>query len=397
VSWLAAGARAGWVGKHRGVTEAASLRDAVTSLYSSDPGEFTERRKALVARAREGGDKALAKTIAGLRKPTRSAWVVNMLVRADRFAVSRMTALGDDLRDAERAMDGTRIRELSRRRRELMASLLQQAFSAAGLESPPAALRDEVTSTLTAALADPQVAEQLRAGTLVRAVYREGFAILEAEDPAAWADASASRGPAAKGSRAADPAPADGAGAAPAGTRPARRPGRKVTAPEPSRPGQNRPGRVRLAPAPGGHAEPDGQAGRGGRAPGEATAGRAAQRGSRQEQAARVRADRERAARDRAEQDRLARERARQEQETRAQREREARQAALAEARQAAADADQAATAAAREEEDASTSVRALTEQLAQARQRHAEARVNARQALAAQRRAQERLTRLRD
>ena len=163
MSWLAAGARAGWVGKHRGVTEAASLRDAVTSLYSSDPGEFTERRKALVARAREGGDKALAKTIAGLRKPTRSAWVVNMLVRADRFAVSRMTALGDDLRDAERAMDGTRIRELSRRRRELMASLLQQAFSAAGLESPPAALRDEVTSTLTAALADPQVAEQLRA------------------------------------------------------------------------------------------------------------------------------------------------------------------------------------------------------------------------------------------
>ena len=250
MSWLAAGARAGWVGKHRGVTEAASLRDAVTSLYSSDPGEFTERRKALVARAREGGDKALAKTIAGLRKPTRSAWVVNVLVRADRFAVSRMTALGDDLRDAERAMDGTRIRELSRRRRELMASLLQQAFSAAGLESPPAALRDEVTSTLTAALADPQVAEQLRAGTLVRAVYREGFAILEAEDPAAWADASASRGPAARGSRAADPAPADEAGAAPVSTRPARRPGRKATAPEPSRPGQTRAGRARPARRP---------------------------------------------------------------------------------------------------------------------------------------------------
>src|SRR5256885_461417 len=114
--WLARGA--GCMGKHGGVTEAGSLRDAVTSLYSSDPGDFTERRKALVARAREGGDKALAKTIAGLRKPTRAAWVVNMLVRADRFAVSRMTALGDDLRDAERAMDGTRIRELSRRRRE---------------------------------------------------------------------------------------------------------------------------------------------------------------------------------------------------------------------------------------------------------------------------------------
>jgi hypothetical protein len=360
------------------VTEAGSLRDAVTSLYSSDPGEFTERRKALVAQAREGGDKALAKTIAGLRKPTRSAWVVNMLVRADRFAVSRMTALGDELRDAERAMDGARIRELSRRRRELMASLLQQAFDAVGQESPPAALRDEVTSTLTAALADPKVAEQLRAGTLVRAVYREGFAILEAEDPAAWADASASRIPATR-----SPAPADKE-AAPASTRQARRPGRQVTAPEPSRPGQTRTGR-------GGKTE------RGARAPGETTAGRAAQKGSRQEQAARVRADRERAARDRAEQDRLARERAREEQASRARRERELRQAALSEARQAAADADRAATAAAREEEDAAKSIRALTEELAQARQRHAEARVNARQAQSAQRRAQERLTRLRD
>ena len=352
------------------MTEAGSLRDAVTSLYSSDPGEFTERRKTLVAQAREGGDKALAKTIAGLRKPTRSAWVVNTLVRADRFAVSRMTALGDDLRDAERAMDGTRIRELSRRRRELMASLLQQAFDAAGLESPPAALRDEVTSTLTAALADPQVAEQLRAGTLVRAVYREGFAILEAEDPAAWADASASRAPATK-----SPAPADREGTAPASTRPARRPGRQVTAPEPSRPGQTRSGKPERS----------------------ATADRAAQKGSRQEQAARVRADRERGARDRAEQERRARERAREEQASRARRERELRQAALAEARQAAADADRAATAAAREEEDAAKSVRALTEELARARQRHAEARVNARQAQSTQRRAQERLTRLRD
>jgi hypothetical protein len=394
------------MGKHGGVTEAGSLRDAVTSLYSSDPGEFTERRKALVARAREGGDKALAKTIAGLRKPTRSAWVVNMLVRADRFAVSRMTALGDDLRDAERAMDGTRIRELSRRRRELMASLLQQAFDAAGQESPPAALRDEVTSTLTAALADPQVAEQLRAGTLVRAVYREGFAILEAEDPAAWAGASASRGPATRGPATRGPAPADGEGITPASSRPARRPGRQVTAPEPSRPGQTRTGRGRPASAPGGagrggRTEPggerDGRPERGDRAPGEATAGRAAQKGSRQERAARVRADRERAARDRAEQDRLARERAREEQASRARRERELRQAALAEARQAAADANRAATAAAREEEDAAKSVRALTEQLAQARQRHAEARVNARQAQATQRRAQERLTRLRD
>jgi hypothetical protein len=378
------------VGKHRSVTEAGSLRDAVADLYSSDPGEFTDRRKALVARAREGNDKALAKTIAGLRKPTRSAWVVNMLVRADRFAISRMTALGDDLRDAERAVDGARIRELSKRRRELMSGLLQQAFSAANLASPPAALRDEVTSTLTAALADPQVAEQLRAGTLVRAVYRDGFAILEAEDPAAWADASANRSPATKSSP-----PAGKAGTATETRRPARQ------GKPPARDGKAEPG----DPADqngqagrGGRAKPAGRSGQDTRAPGKAAPpDQAGEKESPQEKAARVRADRERAARDRAEQDRRAREQARQDQASRAKRERELRQAALAEARQTAADAGKAATAAVREEEDAAKSVRTLTEELAQARQRHAEARVSARHAQAAQRRAQERLTRLRD
>jgi hypothetical protein len=360
------------------VTEAGSLRDAVAALYSSDPGEFTGRRALLVAQAREDGDKALAKTIAALRKPTRSAWVVNMLVRADRFAVSRMTALGDELRDAERVLDGARIRELSRRRRELMAALLQQAFSAVGQESPPAALRDEVTSTLTAALADPAVAEQLRAGTLVRAVHRDGFAILEAEDPGSWADASAASGPASS----------KRAGKAPAGPRPARRPARQVTAPEPSRPGPSR-------------AKPGGRAAEPG-APGTVT-----RKDSRQEAAARDRADRQRVSRDRAEREKAEREKARedrarqelarQEQADRARAERELRKAALAEARQTAAKAGRTATAAAREEDEAAASVRALTEQLAQARQRHAEARVTARHAQAAQRRAQDQLERLRD
>ena len=149
------------------------LRDAVGELYSSDPAEFVERRGALVARARAAGEASAAKSIAALRKPTRSAWVINRLTRSDPGVPARLIELGDELRAAQGSLDGAAIRELSARRRRLLAELSRQAFS--GLPPPPAALRDEVTATLGAAMADKHLAEQLAAGTLERAAHAEGF------------------------------------------------------------------------------------------------------------------------------------------------------------------------------------------------------------------------------
>jgi len=151
------------------------VRDATGELYSADPDQFIERRSALVAQARAAGDAAAAKQIGALRKPTRSAWVLNQLVRAEPGATGQLDLLGDELRAAQRSLDGAGIRELSVRRRQLIGALARQAFAACGLQSPPAALRDEVTATLGAAMADPQVAEQLRAGTLDRPARRDGF------------------------------------------------------------------------------------------------------------------------------------------------------------------------------------------------------------------------------
>ncbi len=151
------------------------LSEATEELYSADPDDFTERRGTLAARARESGQPLAAKQIAGLRKPTRSAWVLNQLVRADPDAASQLGALGDELRAAEGSMDGARIRELSLARRRLVESLVRRAFAVSGLTAPSAALREEVTATLGAALADPQVTEQLRAGALVRTARWDGF------------------------------------------------------------------------------------------------------------------------------------------------------------------------------------------------------------------------------
>ena len=157
------------------MTDGDLLGEAVAELYSSDPDEFVERRGALVARGREAGQAPAAKQIAALRKPTRSAWVVNRLVRADPGVTAELAELGEELRAAQDSLDGSAIRELSQQRRELIESLVRRAFTVVGVSAPPAAIRDEVTATLGAALADPQFADTLAAGALVRAVQAEGF------------------------------------------------------------------------------------------------------------------------------------------------------------------------------------------------------------------------------
>ena len=148
---------------------------AGAELYGADPEAFTERRKALVAEAKTAGDKSAAAVIAALRKPTRAAWVVNRLGRADPGAPARLAGLAAALRAAEQAKDGPRLRELSAERGALIDALTAQALATAGVPDPPTSLRDEVAATLTAALADPATATEFAAGTLTKAAHWSGF------------------------------------------------------------------------------------------------------------------------------------------------------------------------------------------------------------------------------
>jgi hypothetical protein len=158
-----------------GVAGTDLVRQAIAELYSGDLDAFIQRRRDLAAEARSAGDRAAAKTIASLGKPTRSAWAVNRLVHADPTVPGRLAELGDRLRAGEATLDGASIRELSRARRELIDALTRRALAEAGQQPPSAAMREEVTDTFSAALADPQVAEQVAAGTLLRAAHWAGF------------------------------------------------------------------------------------------------------------------------------------------------------------------------------------------------------------------------------
>lgn len=149
-----------------------AVEDALDELYSARPEDFTATRKALAAKAKAVGDPAAAARITGCRKPTTAAWVVNALAIGG-TAGARLTELGSRLREAHGAMDGDAIRALTTEQRTLVEELTRAGVGAAGLTQPSPALRDDVTATLQAAIADPDVAARL--GRLTKAEQWSGF------------------------------------------------------------------------------------------------------------------------------------------------------------------------------------------------------------------------------
>nr|WP_090340573.1 hypothetical protein [Mycolicibacterium malmesburyense]CRL69861.1 hypothetical protein CPGR_01377 [Mycolicibacterium malmesburyense] len=147
--------------------------DALDELYAARPEDFTALRTKLAGEAKKRGDAEAGKRISAARKPTTAAWVVNRLALGDEDVKSRLKGLGERLRDAHAAMDGERIRELSGEQRRLVNDLTRAAFEEAGLKNPAGALRDDVTGTLQAAVADPDVADRL--GRLTKAEEWSGF------------------------------------------------------------------------------------------------------------------------------------------------------------------------------------------------------------------------------
>jgi hypothetical protein len=167
------------------ISVTADLQSVVDELYGAPPADFMRLRTEAAKLARASGDKELAEAIGRLRKPSRSAWVLNQLVRAQPEAVDQLLTLGEQLRAAEKNLQGAELRRLSLQRGEVVEALVQSAAQAAGIAAPDADLRREIEETLTAALAEPSVADSLRTGALVKPAAWSGFGVALAEDLAA--------------------------------------------------------------------------------------------------------------------------------------------------------------------------------------------------------------------
>ncbi|MEV0717329.1 hypothetical protein [Asanoa sp. NPDC050611] len=154
------------------------MPDPVVELYSAPPDGFVAARAELVAAAKAAGQSDRAKQLGKLRKPTVAAWVVNLLAIRRPELVDQLVELSAALRSAQRQLKGDALRELTRQRREAVGALVKEAVALATKADPgnrgklPVA---EVEATLTAAVSDAEVAEQVRSGRLVRAASYAGF------------------------------------------------------------------------------------------------------------------------------------------------------------------------------------------------------------------------------
>ncbi len=152
--------------------------DLLDQLYTAPPERFIAVRDDAVAAARKAGDRSTAEAIGKLRKPTVAAWLVNLLSRKRPELLGELLALGDALRTAQHDLRGSELRELSIRRRAAIGGLVgqvRQLAREAGRDGREALPLGEVEATLAAALAEPEVAEAVRAGTLTRATGYAGF------------------------------------------------------------------------------------------------------------------------------------------------------------------------------------------------------------------------------
>jgi hypothetical protein len=156
--------------------DADPLADVAAGLYALPPEEFVAARDEAAKRAGAAGERRLAAEIGKLRRPTVGAWAVNLLVRERPELVEELLELGEALRAAQRDLRGGDLRELSVQRRAVVAGLSREVAKLARRDhrrdNLPAA---EIESTFGAALADPTVAELVRAGRLTRTVTYAGF------------------------------------------------------------------------------------------------------------------------------------------------------------------------------------------------------------------------------
>jgi hypothetical protein len=157
--------------------QALNLAQVADELYGLPPSAFREARDERAGQARSAGDRDLAAAIGKLRRPTVSAWLVNLLARDVPGQVDELLELGESLREAQQALAGGRLRELSTQRRRLVTGLVQEARRLAEQAGQPfgAQAEREVQDTLEAALADPAVAEAVRSGRLTTALSYAGL------------------------------------------------------------------------------------------------------------------------------------------------------------------------------------------------------------------------------
>ncbi len=161
------------------------LLEIADDLYALALADFTPARDALVKEHK--ADKELAAAIKALRKASLAAWVVNLLVRRDPDQVDQVLAVGVALREAQENLDAAQLREFTKQRRQLTASVTTAARRMAREEGvrTTQSVADQVEATLTAAMLEPDAARAVRSGLLVTSLAATGLGDLDLSEAVA--------------------------------------------------------------------------------------------------------------------------------------------------------------------------------------------------------------------
>jgi hypothetical protein len=160
------------------------LEQELDRLYGLPLSEFTAGRNDLARRLRAAGQSEAAAEVAGLAKPSVSAWAVNQLARRRRHEVEDLARLGGELVEAQLAAasgdDGDRFEQARAdhgRAASALASEAADLLAETGGRAPSDAVRRRVSDTLRALSLDPERHDELVQGHVAADAEPTGFAL----------------------------------------------------------------------------------------------------------------------------------------------------------------------------------------------------------------------------
>src|SRR5437899_4834323 len=107
------------------------FEEIADQLYALRPEDFAAARDEQVRKARADKKQPLARELSRLRRPTQSAWLVNLLWRDQRDSVNKLLGLADNLSQAQSAGSVAELHSLTAQRRELESRLIRRAHNLA--------------------------------------------------------------------------------------------------------------------------------------------------------------------------------------------------------------------------------------------------------------------------
>lgn len=164
---------------------AADFDTTVEQLYAGPPDEFIAQRDAAAKQARAAGDKELADRIKQLRRPSAAAALINQFRRdPDRSGIDELLDLGGRLRGAQSTLDVKSMKSLSAERNSLITRLVQDIVDSAD-EPVSGSVREQLSDTFTAAVADADAGHAVGSGRLVNSLRYSGFGEVDLSDAVA--------------------------------------------------------------------------------------------------------------------------------------------------------------------------------------------------------------------